>query len=325
MKSKCDRFLIKTIPASVVWRCDNAKHAGPTLIAVLVVLISLAACENDFSPKTDFQRRIAVFAVLNPEAEMQVVRVAYSYDAKLGVPPEALTEREVESATVRVRRGGVVYTFRDTVFLATDGSRVRAWISRDLQPLHEHEYRLEVSIPDAGEVHSTVLAPSRMYVAAERVPADTGDGYMRVHPGVAMWKMRPEAFYYRVWVGVQVRENGRISERRAEVPLRSDPMSGQWMYTVPQREAEQRLEIKYVRMLADSLAGADTVVSRRVYVRGYVMDGNFYSYYKIVRGFDDPVSVRLDKPDISFIEGGLGVFGVLLPDSADYLYSRFVK
>src|SRR5690606_3630719 len=121
---------------------------------------------------------------------------------------------------------------------------------------------------------------------------------------------------------------GDLVERREEVPLHIGNMAdhGTWTYPSAQRQEELLLDIHLIRKLADSMVDdTDVVVTKQIETRGYVLSDQLYAYYKIVRGFDDPVSTRLDKPDISFIDGALGVFGAALPDSATFPLSRFVK
>ena len=296
------------------------------LLLLFAVGCGLAACDNEFSAKSEFKRKLVIFTVLDPQMEIQVVRLAWSYDAKLGVPPEPLTEVEVAEATVTIRQGGTAYAFRDTLMTSSDGRQVRVWCSRNLIPKADTDYRLDIEIPTQPKLSTSLTSPSRMYVTAEAIKADTGDGWVRLHSGVLVYKVRPGGFYYRAWVVIGLRDNNTVTEYRAEVPIHTSANAEDWLYPSPQREEELRLDARIVRYLAASLIGdADSVVSKKLFVKGYVMDGNLYSYYKIVHGFDDPVSTRLDKPDISFIDGALGVFGVIIPDSASYQLSRFVK
>jgi hypothetical protein len=294
----------------------------PLLVCCMLAVHS--GCDNDFSPKTEFERKLVVYAAFEPTLQMQVVRLAWSYDARLALVPEPLTPVEVTEAEVALRVGGTQYAFRDTVLTGDEGKPVHAWISRDIRFLHEVEYRLDIRVPEYQPIMSSVTAPSRMYLSAEAVRADTGDGWVRLYSTVRDYKVRPGAFYFRAWVVVNVRVGGTLVERRAEVPLRIDGDS--MVYPSPQREDELRFDVRHIRFITNSLIsqGGD-VVSERFMIKGYVMNVELYNYYKIVRGFDDPVSMRLDRPDVSFIDGALGVFGLALPDSASWLLSRFVK
>jgi hypothetical protein len=299
---------------------------GKSALLLIAAGMLVIACDNDFSPKTEFERKLVVFCVLEPTQDMQVVRLAWSYDADIGVPPRPLTPVEVGEASVLIRQSGTTYQFRDTTLTADDGSALRAWVSRELKPKNETEHRLEVNVPGYPRVTHALTTPSRMYISADVVKADTGEGWMRLNSGIISYKVRPGGFYFRAWLVVTVRENGVVNERRAEIPLHIATDPDQWVYPSPVKEDALFFDIRIIRRIAGLLFDeTEEVVTKQIVTRGYAMNIELYSYYKIVRGFDDPVTMRLDKPDISFIEGALGVFGAALPDSASFPLSRFLK
>ena len=296
------------------------------LLMFLAAAALFVACEADFSPKSDFDRRLAVFAVLDPSIDMQTVRLAWSYDAEVGAVSTPLTETEVAEADVRIQRGGEIYQFRDTVFTTSDGRSVHAWINRALRPLPEADYRLTVTVPGHAPVTSAVTLPSRLYVRADRIKPDTGLPVIRAYHGVNSFTRPPAAFYFRLWLEVDKWTPADTLRERRELPLYTDAAGGGSVYTAPEREEEVIWPVPMLRLLeAEMVQPDDSVLARRVIVHCFGLENNFYSYYKIVRGFDDPLSVRLDRPDISFIDGGLGVFGGMVSDSIVYNDYRFAR
>jgi hypothetical protein len=143
---------------------------------------------------------------------------------------------------------------------------------------------------------------------------------------VSTFTKAPAAFYYRVWLEVEKWTPTDTLRPRRELPLRYSSSRNSRTYTSPERVEEQSWSTNMLRLVADEMIQPeDSVLARRVIVQCYGLENNFYSYYKIVRGFDDPLSVRLDRPDISFIDGGLGVFGGMVSDSMVYNYYRFIR
>jgi hypothetical protein len=300
----------------------------PLLLFLLAAALSGVACEDDFNPRADFTRRLAVFAVLDPINPVQTVRLAWSYDAEVRLPPEPLTAREVKEAQVRVIRGGLRYDFRDTLVTLSDGSTMTAWVNSEFAPQPEQDYRLEVTVPGHDMVTSTVLLPSRLYARAELVRPDTGTSVIRAYHGVPVFRSEPAGFYYRLWVENTTMNpgSGDTLVLRHEVPLRYDRGSDTWVYPSPGREETEVFTTAILREIAEGkVAESDSVLNRRVILQAYALESNFYAWYKIVRGFDDPVSMRLDQADASFVDGGLGVFGGVISDSALYTYVRFMR
>ncbi|MBE0642635.1 MAG: DUF4249 family protein [Bacteroidetes bacterium] len=296
------------------------------LMLFLAAALLGVACEDDFSPKSDFNKQLAVFAVMDPSQPMQVVRLAWSYDAELGLTTTPLTDAEVHEADVRVIRGGEIFIFQDTLVSSPDGKSVRSWFNRDLRPLPEKDYRLQVTIPGHPVITSTVTLPSRLYVRADLVRPDTGVDAIHVYHGVTSFVRQPAAFYFRLWVEITKWNYGDTLIERREIPLRHIATSGTWVYPSPGRADELSYSAGMLREIAEGMMQpGDSIVARRVITQVYGLESNFYSYFKIVRGFDDPLSMRLDAPDVSFIEGGLGVFGGMVSDSIVYNYYRFIR
>ncbi len=284
------------------------------------------ACEDDFSPKSDFNKELAVFAVLDAAQPVQAVRLAWSYDAELGLNLTPLTDAQVQEADVRVFRGGETFVFHDTLVTGSDGQNIRSWINRDLRPLPEKEYRLQVTVPGYPVLKSTITIPSRLYVRADLVRPDTGVNAIRVYHGVTSFVQKPAAFYFRLWVEITKWNFGDTLIERREIPLRHVSTTDTWVFPSPSREDEISYSAGMLREIAESMIlPGDSVVAKRVITQVYGLENNFYSYYKVVRGFDDPLSMRLDAPDVSYIEGGLGIFGGMVSDSVIYNYYRFIR
>ena len=322
-----------TAQKTAAFRADKRKAAAPGFpgrfagghaVLLFVLLLTMAGCEDEFSPKAEFHEKIVVFSILDPAQDFQSVLLFRSYDAQLGVELQPLTPREVSEADVRMTGAGEVFMFRDTVITAVDGGERHVWINRDLRPRTERKYRLEVRIPGEEMVTAETTVPSRMYVRAERVVPDTGRGLVRVYHGVSSFSVPPEGFYFRAWVETWKRlPSGDTLKPRIEIPIYYNSVQEQWVYTKPTREEEVLFAPRIIEEIKErNESPTDSVLARRMLLQGYCMDKQFYTYYKLVRGFDDPVSVRLDRPDVSFIDGGLGVFGAMVPDSSSSsLYS----
>jgi hypothetical protein len=296
------------------------------LLSFLAAALLCVACEDDFSPKSGFTPQLAVFAVLDPTQSVQTVRLMWSYDSEVGPVTKPLTDTEVREAEVKILRGGETYVFRDTVLTATDGSKVRAWINHDLRPQPDKEYRLRVTVPGHPDATSTITLPSRLYVRADLIRPDTGIPTIRAIHGVNAFVTRPAGFYFRLWVEVEKWNFGDPTRERREIPLRHITATDTWLYSTPERDEETIWSAAMLKRIAEEMVlPTDSVSARRVIVNAYALDANFYSYYKIVRGFEDPRSVRLDRPDITFIDGGLGVFGGMVQDSVVYNYYLFIR
>jgi len=295
--------------------------------AVALILASLSfSCDNSFSPKAPFKEQIVVFAVLDRSVDVQIVRVESSYDADPGFRDSTAGSRPIETASVTVKGPSLHAVFSDTIVTMPDGRTQRMWKYRNFDLRYNSRYVLEVEVPGFDKLSSEMTVPGKLFVRARVVSPDTGAAVLRVGPGVETLEVYPAGYYYRVWVSVTGDLNGQAVERRMEVPSRFVPGRNEVEYTIPSRERTQDFPLHAVKYIHDVLTEGDTtVINKKLLVKAYTMETNFYSYYKVSRGFDDPVSVRIDRPDISFVDGGLGVFGAVVPDSMSYNYHTLIK
>ncbi len=296
-----------------------------SLILVVVPLLAVMACDDEFSPKSEFNEQIVVLAVLDPSSEVQIVRLAKSYDADLGEPLIPLTDSEVHEAEVLLRGPGGTHIFQDTLYSTSDGP-FRVWSSRDVHLKPEQFYRLEVTVPGFDKVTSESTIPSKIFVRGTEQTPEEGKGYVVVHTGIALPRIEPHGYYFRLYVRIVKIVEGVEVDLRGEVPIGLNPGTGEWEYSGLNKKKEQRFLKEIIEHVHDGLIGEDdSLMIEQFVLYGCAFEKQFYNYYKIVRGFDDPVSIRLDDPDISYIEGGLGVFGMMMPDSSAVPYYRYMR
>ncbi len=292
--------------------------------AVMGLIALLAGCDSGFSPKAEFVPSLVTLCVLDPSAEVQVVRLARSYDAEIATPPEPLTPREIAAASVIVSDGGRKYAFRDTLVTLANGHSERIWISRDLRPQADRAYNLAVQVPDVDSISVGLQAPGRLFPAILFQGSADTSATLTVQPGVTSMIHPPYGYYYRLWIVVRPVQGGL--ERRKEVPAHIDFESGEWRYPSPARDREAKFVKSFIRQAHDELLNGDSAIFvKQLLVQAYALDQSFYAWYKTAQGFEDPLSMRIDRPNISFIEGGLGLFGAVIPDSARFNYNVYMR
>jgi hypothetical protein len=302
-------------------------------VAVLAAALLMAAiaayegCDNTFTPKSEFHPQLVVYCVLNPLTGPQIVVVEKSYDATVSLDPVPLTDKEVAEATIRITEGTRVYIPTDTL-VAVGNSQRRVWVFRTLQPKQSTPYRIDVAVPALPAVSGELFVPSRIYLRGETAALDLDNpdsSALVLKSDLALETNPPHAYYYRLWVIGERTTGGSTTTERMEVPVRYGPGDAR-LYSQPTRNETQSFSFYAIRRTNDRLFGDDsTVRNKKLVMTGYAMEPHFYNYYKVVRGFDDPLSVRIDNPNVSYINGGLGVFGAFLADSTRFDYHFFIK
>ena len=302
------------------------QSATRLLLPVCLAALLMAGCDNTFTPKGTFRPQLVVFCILDPGADMQVVRLAVSYDSEVSSNPVPLTPVEVDSAVVLVNDKKRGYAFTDTLIALPGGGQQRVWISRTLAPQSDVAYTLTVRVPGYDPVSVSALMPGKLYPWLKYEKPDTGYGRIRMMPGYANAQNPPYGYFYRMFVVFTRNDGGPPDETRMEVPASFDSETGEAVYAVPMRNSEVSIPVPNVWFAFNRLRGTDTVlVNKQLLVKAYAMDDHFYRYYKMVLGFDDPLTLRIDRPDLSFIPDGLGLFGMVNTDSMRFNFATYVK
>lgn len=295
------------------------------LVAVLAFL-GMQGCDNGFSPKGGFTPLLVVYGVLRNDVPYQIIRVEQTYDSEDLQPDQPQAQPIIPDARVWITSRSGTFGFTDTLLTLPGGETRKVWICRTLVPMENVQYTLHVSAPGLGDATATTIFPSRLYASITPVggyggPRDT----MLVKPTYEMFASPPVAAYYRIHVAASSWVNGTPVEKRREVPIAHAPDSS-WVYPAPSTLTRLYVPTSYIKETRERLRSLDSADSfLGILVVGHALDQGLYQYYKVVRGFQDPISMRTDIPDISNVSGGLGIFGSLASDSTRVLYKDLIR
>jgi len=300
---------------------DNMIFAAnkPGFVQVLLLSVCFGVlcggCDNTFSPKQDYQERVVVFAVLDKSADYQIVRLESTYDAEGTNPDQPLEKRIITDATVRISKGVENYQFSDTVIQTPGGTQKKIWINRHLRPQEGQSYLLEVEVPGLDPISAETLVPSKVFIRIAPPDPQTVRAGVILSSAATSSIAPPKGYYFRLFVLARKDVGGQKVEIRREVPIRYNPDTDEREYPKPSRSALALYPTSAITMIRAELERDENALEFELVGHGYSFDTFLYSYFQTVRGFDDPVSVRMDRPDVTNIRGGVGVFGALVPDS----------
>ena len=300
---------VVTLPSHIVYR----------FLPLLLLIPLFTGCENDFSPKADYEERIVVFSVLDRTASYQVVRLERTFDAESTNPDHPIAPEPVTEADVSVSSTGKKYVFHDTLIALGDGTQKKVWINRELVPTEGREYTLTVDVPGFKRITAVTQAPSRAYVQTQVI-----NGGVRL-TAVENTAYPASGYFFRLWVVGTKNVGGVDVDVRREVPSRFNSITGEFEYPEPSRDKAVTFSNGNMLRVHTALLDEESVNGRDVVGQAYSLDQYLYSYYKLARGFDDPVSVRQDRPDITNIQNGVGIFGALFADSVRVKFSSVVQ
>jgi hypothetical protein len=261
-----------------------------------------------------------------------------TYDPPAYDPFEQTTDTQIPGATVTIRDGSLLQSFRDTIVERTDKSRysdnVSSYVLEPFTPLRSHTYLLEIAVPDGRTVTATMTTPgnSLIYIINPYIlvqPSLVEDNISVTGSVTAVTR----GILFRCFVEYEAVVGGVLTVFRTEVPSaigypnESNP-DGFIYPTVTRRRSDPGASgtgvesamfghNAYVAILSkiNQTYGPSGLRFRSAIVVFTQVDINLYNYYFIANGFRDPVSIRTDEPDFTNIPSGVGVFGSFVNDS----------
>lgn len=286
---------------------------------VLVGLL-LGACEEPFTPKGPFLDRTVVFSLLSARSDTAFVRVYRTYYPPHDDPYEVDWETPDTSAQVVISDGTRSIALNDTVLTRADNSTVHSYLAYPFHIEPGATYTLNVTTSGHEEVSSSTIVPGEGSVLIQN-PAALSDLQKYLQDDIWMevtLSLQAAGYIPRLTVEFQVVSTGAVLEREVPLVLRTpddenkNPVYPDIMRTETAPKGPFVITYSlhaYAYTLRKIKEDFGEVYFRRAHCSLVQTDQALYLYYNIANGFRDSYSIRMDHPDYSNIEGGLGVFG----------------
>jgi hypothetical protein len=306
-----------------------------TILFFVMAFCALVGCDVAFNPKDVYVDKLVIYSVLDPTKNIQFARVYVTYDVEGTNPVNNKVDTQVGGATIRLTDDqGQTYVFKDSLLKRDASDRytsdIIAYYSYGLLPASGKRYKLEVSAPgfQKSTAEVTVPEPFVIYVNGGRfrpLLADSANEcscfQVSLYGGSGA-KGSLTRFFINYTVKKPGGEEVRLSR---EVPIGTRKSAdGRVVPVYPQPDRATYIEFPqwlFFSTMYDILQSApgSEITATEVLFVSHAMEPALYNYYQIAHGFGDPFSVRLDQPDYTNIQNGLGVFGAVAVDSLKLL------
>lgn len=327
-------------------RLDVAFCAALMTIAVISEFI--IGCDQPFDPRAPLDQQLVVYSVLSTDRDVQFVRVNSNY-MPAGFDPNAYDgDNAVRDASVTISSSGGTVILRDTVLARPDTNRYKSlmymYAIKPFTPQRGKTYQVWVHTPSLGTASASAVIPARPLIAlADASVPILMEPFKYAETSVVQYAVDlssyARGYSSHLYIYYDVLKGPRWVEERAEVPVSSSiwdtTYSLQWA-----QYAELAVCPESNRVTLQFANGYLKTVIYQVRWRQYVdthlifkwivlvvlqADQNLFGYYQSIRGYQDPQSIRLDEPQYSKINGGIGVVGAYALDSLVFvLPERFV-
>ena len=271
-----------------------------------------SGCDTGFDIVSEYEEQLVIFMVLDNRADKQILKVQKLQNS-FGQP---VLEKLVEPISARlVHPLGYSIQFKDTVISGVYNYNTLYIDSLDFAL---GVYRLFVNAGDSlyAWANAAVTPRADLFVGSDDV---SYSAYLSANYQIQGAHIKPYLLY-------SVKQNSEFIEKNVEVPRaiyinQNDTLEiFSSLVKIRGNNAPYHLQLQYtsVQYMRDKLTnyfGAENVRFNNIKFVSYAYDWNLFEYINLHEGYSDQFSVRLDKPNFTNINGGMGIFGAVLADS----------
>lgn len=302
------------------------------LYLTLIILISLLSfsCEDSFEPKTTFTEKYVLNCVINADSILQLASLSRSYDVDGYNPYSNDIDPYIKNAQIYVIHRGVTYQMSDTSAARTDTSRYKGALNfytiNSFVPTANDSIEV-IAIPKEGvTLRAKTKVPSKISISVSK-----GSLVQENTPLTFSWNARDRDIYYlpRLKIYFSKRNEVPVVVYSTEVPVYIDE-NGKYSFA----QITKAPTVYYGAGLVDQMImkiSEDDEKSNFKFIRleleVKIFDEFLSNYISSTNIFYEDISIRLDEPNYTNVQGGLGVLGSTLKSyktvglSEDYLMS----
>lgn len=285
------------------------------IISIVFIILFFTSCNDDFDVVKDYEEQLVVFLVLDNRADKQIIKIQkLQNDVGLSDNNKILKDLSVRL----IDTYGVAHYFKDTVLNGVNNFNV---LFLDSLNLKEGTYSLFVNSGNKlyAWSNATVRAPQLIYVSSY-------NEYYKINISKSA---SSRGVLVRSYVCFDRVDNGTTISDMMEIPSKFYVNGNDTTEIYPIVEKSDYTENKSVEVFIgyDAIVYTKQKVMNRYHIESkdikkikifsFSYDWNLYEYISSYKGYSDPYSVRLDRPNYTNIIFGNGVFGAVRVDSTE--------
>lgn len=292
------------------------KKTAFLLITISAALINFS-CEENFDPKTNLENKYVLNCLVRADSTTQFATLSKTYDVEGFNPLSNNIDPSIRGAQVYLITNGKTYPMRDTAIARVDTSRYKTllnvYYSKGIKISNNQDIQI-LAIPKEGV---TLSAKSRI---PNGLIFSSSVNYMReVQTDISLsWITSDNDVIYapRFKIMYMRRSENPARLHSIEIPLYVDSR-GVYHYPEISRSTALFYSGKMVDMMMTKLSegqNKDDFRLIRLELEVQIYDQFIGNYLSSTTGFFDQLSIRLDEPNYTNINGGYGIFGSVVKD-----------
>ena len=279
-----------------------------------ITIISFS-CKDSFNPKAPFKEQYVLNCIIRGDSTSQIAILSKTYDVSGFDPNSNNVDPSISGAQVYFKWKGTIYQLRDSSIARADTSKYKGPVKF---------YYTNAFTPQANDSIEIIAIPAQGVILSSKtkIPYNVSYGnspwYIKGDETALnfRWSANDLNVYYlpRLKIIYQKRNEIPALVHSFEVPIEYASANGNDVPVYP--GFSPATGIDYMRTIIDKsllqISNGDNKSNYKFFrmdLELLIFDQFLAGYISTTNGFLDNLSIRLDEPNYTNINGGLGIFG----------------
>jgi hypothetical protein len=316
------------------------------LLSVILFIVGSNACEENFSPKSDFEKKYAIFCILGissfQEGFRPAVYVSSIYDVD-GINP-FFNEKDPTISGANVSfyyTRGIEYILQEDTTIYYDYNNPDSIIyvaynkynnpyifytdSTEI-PVRLTTLHLDVELPDGIRMHAETKIPRGIFF---EYSYDFPHGFTS---NIDQWRhgdywgiycepKEDHLYFISLLLDYIINDGGNLIYKSEEVPMEYVRSHETDVPIYPSEKITGKFEYKFkavnkfFRSISEGIEDKSSITIYSLKLSVIEFNSDLAKYYSSTNGYMDEFSVRLDENIYNNIEGGIGIFAAYRSNS----------
>jgi hypothetical protein len=296
------------------------------LILLLVVLIS---CEENFDPFGDLKNKYALTCVIRGDTTFQIAALTRTYGNENYDPYSSNEDPNITGAKIRLWNGDSVVTFRDTNITRPPGSKYQMpyhlYYTKKFQ-LVGSQLEIEAILQKNIRLTAKTIIPNgiKILVKDDIVPPKN-----RTYVKYA-WEQgsADNAYLTQFSIYYYKKDDPAKATKIAYIPLQYISQ-GESLYPIspkPSNNNQLIVDVETIRKTMELISAGDPNKSNYVILAPFLeiisFSTSLSTYFNSVARSNDAYTVNLSEIDYTNISNGVGIFGIYFKNQTSYGFTH---
>jgi len=299
------------------------------IMLIIAIIYSFIGCEENVVYKSGFNEIPALYCVINADSSNQYAMLTNNYSEK-----DEAGNNYIKDANIQITVNNESVEFKDS---STTKNNVETdfYYVNGFKPKLGSEIEIKAELTDGRSLSSSLAIPKFSLFVFEKsfVTIPSSQDPSRLYVG---WTLRNSSdnlsFLTRLTINYSVNKNGIETKHDYPIPIEYVISNNNKLPVYPQaaRTSFQVYPQSIISTAFSEISVGDTNKSSYTILNAnfevFIMEENLTNYSASIESFNNSYSVKVYEPQISNINGGLGVFGAYVKRSMDvFVEPEFIE